>query len=70
MSEPDETMPTPGAAVYRYDPEKNPDGASLPGVPLRDLTESDVARIPKWLRKSLKECPFYVAAKPRAPAKE
>ena len=29
-----------------YDAEKNPDGGSLPGVPLRDLSEDEFAALP------------------------
>lgn len=56
--------------VYIYDPAKNPDGAYLPGVPLRDLTEADLAELPEYLRTSIAACPFYVAAaKPKKEAK-
>jgi hypothetical protein len=42
-----------------YDPSKNPGGASLDGVPLRDLTDDDLAALPKWLLASVEACGFY-----------
>lgn len=53
--------------AYRYQPRRNPDGAALPGVPLRDLTAADVAALPAWLRDALATCPFYTRVR-RAPA--
>lgn len=47
--------------AYRYVAERNPEGGFLPGVPLRDLTRADLARMPSWLRESLTTCPFYEA---------
>ncbi len=45
--------------VYRYVPESNPGGGSLPGLPLRDLTQADLEQVPGWLRPSIEACPFY-----------
>jgi hypothetical protein len=45
--------------IYTYDATKNPDGAYLPGVPLRDLTEADLASLPAWLVASIAGCAFY-----------
>lgn len=42
-----------------YDQAKNPDEASLPGVPLRDLTTAEFDALPKWLQESVDAAPFY-----------
>lgn len=47
--------------AFRYVAEQNPQGAYLPGVPLRDLTVAEVAETPEWLRPSIVAQPFYVA---------
>lgn len=47
--------------VFRYVAEVNPQGAALPGVPLRDLTAADVAAVPAWLRPSIAAQAFYQA---------
>lgn len=49
--------------VYTYDETKNPEGAYLAGVPLRDLTVEDVAALPEWLQRSVAACSFYQPAK-------
>lgn len=54
-----------------YDAAKNPESASLPGVPLRDLTESEYEGYAPWLQASIDAAPFYrktkpVAAQPKA----
>jgi hypothetical protein len=42
------------SAVARYyDKEKNAEGASLAGVPLRDLTEEDFEALPAHLQRSV-----------------
>ena len=51
-----------------YDPSKNPGGASLDGVPLRDLTEEEFAELPNWLQASVDATPFYRKTKPRHPS--
>jgi hypothetical protein len=67
--------------IYCYVAEVNPQGAYLPGVPLRDLTQADVDGMPAWLRPSLAACGFYervalgesetrAAAQPQRKAKE
>lgn len=50
--------------AYRYDASANPDGAFLPGVPLRDLTVEDLDALPEALRRSVPACPWYVPAEP------
>lgn len=45
--------------VYTYDAGANPDISYIPGVPLRDLTASDLESFPPWLRASVAACPFY-----------
>lgn len=56
--------------AYTYLEDKNPDGAYLPGVPLTDLTDEQVAAFPKWLQLSIDASPFYQKAKaePKSPA--
>lgn len=49
-----------------YDPTKNPEGATLPGVPLRDITESEWGAIPDWLKPSIDACSFYLKTKAKA----
>lgn len=53
-----------------YDPSKNPEGASLDGVPLRDLTDDDLAALPRWLLASVEACGFYTTEAPPAPVAE
>lgn len=49
--------------IYTYQPARNPGGEAtpdaIPGVPLRDLSASDLAALPPWLRASVAVCPFY-----------
>lgn len=47
-----------------YDEAKNPDGAFLPGVGLRDLTEAEFAALPEYLQESVDVCGFYRKTKP------
>lgn len=54
-----------------YDAGKNPDGAFLPGVPLRDLTDDELAALPPHLQAGVAAAPFYRTTKPKAaPAAE
>lgn len=53
-----------------YDAEKNPQGAMLMGVPLRDLTEQEYADLPKWLQASVDDSPFYRKTRPRRAASD
>lgn len=53
--------------VYRYLAEGNTDAdgqplASLPGVPLRDLRQSDLDAQPRHMRRSIRHSPLYAAA--------
>lgn len=50
--------------AWYYDKTKNPDGGSLPGVPLRNLTESEFAAMPKWLQLSIEVMAMYRKTKP------
>jgi hypothetical protein len=50
--------------IYRYDESANPDGAYLPGVPLRDLTIADLDGLPDVLRRSISACPWYRSVAP------
>lgn len=47
-----------GIARY-YDPDKNPNGAMLPGVPLRDLTDEEFAAQPERIKRSIDAEPMY-----------
>lgn len=47
-----------------YVAEKNPDGASLPGVPLDDLTDELYDALPEWLQRSVDACAFYTKSRP------
>ena len=47
-----------------YDASKNPEGACLDGVPLRDLTDDELAELPAWLRSSVEASPFYTTEAP------
>lgn len=52
-------------AVSRYYVEdRNPDGATLPGVPLADLDEETFDAYPAWLQASIDASPFYRKSKP------
>ena len=61
-------MESPIARYYVAD--ANPEGGQLPGVPLRDLLESEYAALPDWLKASIDASPMYrkTAPKPAAPA--
>lgn len=48
--------------IYRYTPEANPERQFMPGVPLRDLTQADLDRLPDHVRRGIARCPFYEAA--------
>ena len=52
-----------------YDAEKNPDGGSLPGVPLRDLSEDEFAALPAWVQESVDASPLYRKTKPQGTGK-
>lgn len=53
--------------AYTYNASKNPgteaNPASLPGVPLRDLTKTDVEQLPRHLRLDVAASPMYRASK-------
>lgn len=42
-----------------YDATKNPDTASLPGVPLANFSAAEFQALPAWLQRSVCACPFY-----------
>lgn len=44
---------------YVYLSDKNPHGATLPGVPLGDITQETFECYPAWLQRSIEACPFY-----------
>jgi hypothetical protein len=45
--------------IIIYDASENHYGASLPGVPLRDLTAAEFAEYPRWLQRSVIALRFY-----------
>ncbi len=49
--------------AYTYLEDRNPDGAYLPGVPLRNLEQAEVDALPKWLQLSIEASPFYQKAR-------
>lgn len=59
----------PNSTARIYDPERNPDRAFLPGIPLRDLTVAEWRALPRWLRHSVDACGFYHRP-PRRPARK
>lgn len=54
------------AIARYYDAEKNPEGASIDGAPLADISEEQFAEFPAWLQASVDAAPFYRKTKPRA----
>jgi len=52
--------------VYYYDEDKNPGGDALIGVPLRDLTEDDMAQFAKHTVASIEASPLYRKTKPES----
>lgn len=53
-----------------YRPDKNTDGGSFPGVPLRDLTEDEFNSYPEWLQRDIDASDLYQKTKPRPAAAE
>lgn len=47
-----------------YVPDRNPTGASLPGVPLADISEEQYDAFPAWLQLSIDAVGFYRKTKP------
>ena len=52
--------------AWYYNAARNPDGAMLIGVPLRDLTEADLDEMPPHTVKAIDEHPMYRKTKPPA----
>lgn len=52
-----------------YNADKNPTGAALPGVPLRDLTQAEFDKYPTWLKESIDASPLYRRTPIRTPDK-
>lgn len=50
------------ARFYRAD--NNPEGASFPGVPLRDIEKDEWERYPEWLQASVDASTFYQKTNP------
>lgn len=53
------------ATARYYEEDKNPSGASFPGVPLSDIDEEEWAAYPQWLQDSVDNSPYYRKTKPR-----
>lgn len=53
--------------IYTYDETKRPEGVTLVGAPLRNLTAGDVAGFGPMLVRQVEAAPWYV---PVAPADE
>jgi hypothetical protein len=55
-----------------YDKSKNPDGVSLPDVPLADIEHADWEALPDWLKASALAlgCYTMTETKKSKPAKE
>lgn len=47
-----------------YVEENNPDGATIPGVPLRDLTDDEYDALPKWDQASVDAWDAYRKTNP------
>lgn len=61
MTEPpiDETMQITEDTVYMYLPDMNLEGAAIPGVPLRHVTQAEWDALPAYLQQSVADSPFY-----------
>lgn len=44
---------------FQYVPEANPDGRSIPGVPLADLTAAEFNEMPGHVQRAVRAVPFY-----------
>lgn len=65
MAESDEK---PKAGPRYYLPDRNPDGAAIPGIALRDFPASEFRALPLWMQRSIDAAPFYSRDDPAAPA--
>lgn len=52
------------STAWYYDESKNPEGATIPGVPLRDLTEDEFKALPEWDRNSVEKWDAYRKTNP------
>jgi hypothetical protein len=52
--------------AYYYLADKNPEGGTLPGVPLADLTQAQFDAYPPWLQASIAALDCYRKTKPKA----
>lgn len=52
-----------------YLQDRNPDGRYLPGVPLRDITQSEYDALPVYLQVSVDNAGFYRKTPTREPSK-
>jgi hypothetical protein len=59
---------SPDDIAIRYHPRRNPSGAALGGVPLRDLTRAEFQALPEWLRRAVVASPCYTIARRRVPS--
>lgn len=49
-------------AAYIYEPNSNPEGRYIDGVPLRDLSVDEVAAFPPHIQTAIEAAPFYRAS--------
>lgn len=52
------------ATARYYDESKNPDGGTLPGVPLADLSDEQFDSYPTWLQESIDVSDIYRKTNP------
>jgi hypothetical protein len=57
------------AVARYYNPDKNKEGGSFPGVPLRDLTEEEFDALDKNTQESIDASPIYRKTAPPKAAK-
>lgn len=56
-------MSDENAIARHYDESKNPEGRTLLGVPLRDLTIGEWQELPEWVQRSIDAAGFYTIPK-------
>lgn len=69
-AQPEQEPEAPKAGPRYYNPERNPSGAYLPGVPLGDMTDQEFAALPLWVQRSVDASGFYFRSKPRSSSAE
>lgn len=54
----------PAPIAYYYLPDENPQGARFQGIPLRNLTVVEVAKLPEWKQRQIKKSKMYSDSPP------